>query len=197
MSIHNFYDSDTTDQIAQQMLGMLLTYESPIGMVGGRIVETEAYMGELDSAAHAFQGRRTSSNEPLYGPAGTVYIYSIHGRYLLDVATQERDVPQGILIRAIQPTIGQEIMYRNRPKFGVELTNGPGKLMSALGIADKTMNFEIIGDGKLNIEVNNRLMPRQISSSGRIGVSDGEWTDKPLRYYVRHNPFVSGIKNQQ
>ncbi|WP_268912402.1 DNA-3-methyladenine glycosylase [Lentilactobacillus sp. SPB1-3] len=197
MSSHNFYDSDTTDQLAQQMLGMLLTYESPNGLVGGRIVETEAYMGEQDSAAHAFQGKRTASNEPLYGPAGTVYIYSIHGKYLLDVATQGPDVPQGILIRAIEPTIGQEIMYRNRPRPGAELTNGPGKLMAALGIAEKTMNFEIIGEGKLNIDVHDRWQPRRVQKSGRIGVSIGEWTDRPLRYYVRHNPYVSGIKRNE
>lgn len=193
MTIHNFYDSDTTDQIAKKMLGTLLTYDSPNGLVGGRIVETEAYMGERDSAAHAFNGKRTASNEPLYGPPGTIYIYSIHGRYLLDVATQAKDVPQGVLIRAIQPTIGQEIMYHNRPKYGVELTNGPGKLMGALGIEDKLMNFQIIGDDKLKIDIDNRLEPRQIKTSGRIGVSKGDWTDKPLRYYVSHNPYVSGL----
>ncbi|WP_283679035.1 DNA-3-methyladenine glycosylase [Lentilactobacillus sp. Marseille-Q4993] len=180
------------------MLGTLLTYESPKGLVGGRIVEAEAYMGTPDSAAHAFGGKRTASNEPLYGPPGTVYIYSIHGRYLLDVAAQAKDEPQGILIRAIQPTIGYEIMLENRKKPGANLTNGPGKLMEALGISDKKMNFEIIGDGKLKIDLNNRLIPRRIKASNRIGVENqGDWATKPLRFYVAGNPYVSMIKRSE
>ncbi|EHO52175.1 DNA-3-methyladenine glycosylase [Lentilactobacillus kisonensis F0435] len=176
---------------------MLLTYDSPKGRVGGWIVEAEAYMGQKDSAAHAFKGRRTASNEPLYGPPGTVYIYSIHGRYLLDVAAQEKDVPQGILIRAIQPTIGEGIMLTNRKKPGVSLTNGPGKLMEAFGIADKKMNFEIFGDGRLKIDKQQRKMPATIASSNRIGVANqGDWATKPLRYFVKGNPYVSGIRKR-
>lgn len=192
-----FYSSDTTDEISKQILGMLLTYDSPKGLVGGRIVETEAYMGQEDSAAHAFKGRRTHSNDPLYGPPGTVYIYSIHGRYLLDVAAQEKDVPQGILIRAIEPTIGLPIMEANRTKHGVDLTNGPGKLMEALGIADKKMNMEIFGDSKLDIHQDDKKIPAQIEESNRIGVANqGAWATKPLRYFVKGNPYVSGIKKR-
>lgn len=192
-----FYSSSTTDQISKQMLGMLLTYDSPKGRVGGWIVETEAYMGQKDSAAHAFKGRRTASNEPLYGPPGTVYIYSIHGRYLLDVAAQEKDTPQGVLIRAIEPTIGLDIMEHNRTRHGVDLTNGPGKLMEAFGINDKTMNMEIFGDSKLNIHQRDKKTPALIEESNRIGVANqGSWATKPLRYFVKGNPYVSGIKKR-
>lgn len=192
-----FYSSSTTDQISREMLGMLLTYDSPKGLVGGWIVETEAYMGQKDSAAHAFKGRRTASNEPLYGPPGTVYIYSIHGRYLLDVAAQEKDVPQGVLIRAVEPTIGLDIMEQNRTKHGVDLTNGPGKLMEAFGIADKKMNMEIFGDSKLNIHQQDKKIPAHIEESNRIGVANqGTWATKPLRYFVKGNPYVSGIKKR-
>ncbi len=192
-----FYASAPTDQVAQLMLGMLLTYESPAGLVGGRIVETEAYMGQKDSAAHAFKGRRTASNEPLYGPPGTVYIYSIHGRYLLDVAAQQKDVPQGVLIRAVEPTIGLNIMMKNRQKFGVDLTNGPGKLMEAFGISDKKMNFEIFGDSRLNINQHDKKIPAEIATSNRIGVANqGDWAVKPLRYFVKGNPYVSGIRKR-
>lgn len=193
-----FYASAPTNQIAKEMLGMLLTYDSPKGMVGGWIVETEAYMGQKDSAAHAFGGRRTASNEPLYGPPGTVYIYSIHGRYLLDVAAQEKDVPQGVLIRAVEPTIGQKIMLANRKKHGFDLTNGPGKLMEAFGIADKEMNFEIFGDhSKLAIDQQRKKAPAQIETSNRIGVANqGDWATRPLRYFVKGNPYVSGIKKR-
>ncbi|MDH5107855.1 DNA-3-methyladenine glycosylase [Lentilactobacillus kefiri] len=192
-----FYSSITTDQISREMLGMLLTYDSPKGLVGGWIVETEAYMGQKDSAAHAFKGRRTASNEPLYGPPGTVYIYSIHGRYLLDVAAQEKDIPQGVLIRAVEPTIGLDIMEQNRTKHGVDLTNGPGKLMEAFGIADKKMNMEIFGDSKLNIHQQDKKIPAHIEESNRIGVANqGTWATKPLRYFVKGNPYVSGIKKR-
>lgn len=192
-----FYASAPTDQIAQKMLGMLLTYQSPQGLVGGWIVETEAYMGQLDSAAHAFKGRRTASNEPLYGPPGTVYIYSIHGRYLLDVAAQPKDVPQGVLIRAVEPFVGQEIMMKNRTKTGWDLTNGPGKLMEAFGISDKKMNFEIFGDSKLNIDQHRKKTPKKIGVSNRVGVSNqGDWAVKPLRYFVAGNPYVSGMKKR-
>ncbi|MFD1125722.1 DNA-3-methyladenine glycosylase [Lentilactobacillus raoultii] len=192
-----FYASAPTDQIAQKMLGMLLTYQSPKGLVGGWIVETEAYMGQLDSAAHAFKGRRTASNEPLYGPPGTVYIYSIHGRYLLDVAAQPKDVPQGVLIRAVEPFVGQEIMMKNRTKTGWDLTNGPGKLMEAFGISDKKMNFEIFGDSKLNIDQHRKKTPKKIGVSNRVGVSNqGDWAVKPLRYFVAGNPYVSGMKKR-
>lgn len=177
---------------------MLLTYQSPKGLVGGWIVETEAYLGQLDSAAHAFKGRRTASNEPLYGPPGTVYIYSIHGRYLLDVAAQAKDVPQGVLIRAVEPFIGKEIMLKNRAKTGFDLTNGPGKLMEAFGISDKKMNFEIFGDNsKLDIHKHRKKIPQMIETSNRIGVSNqGDWAGKPLRYFVKGNPFVSGMKKR-
>lgn len=192
-----FYASAPTGQLTKAILGMLLTYDSPKGRVGGWIVEAEAYMGQQDSAAHAFKGRRTASNEPLYGPPGTVYIYSIHGRYLLDVAAQEQDVPQGILIRAIQPTIGEDIMLTNRDKFGVNLTNGPGKLMEAFGIDDKKMNFEIFGDCQLNIDKQTQKIPAAIEASNRIGVANqGDWATKPLRYFVKGNPYVSGIKKR-
>ncbi len=192
-----FYSSSTTDQISREMLGMLLTYDSPKGLVGGWIVETEAYMGQKDSAAHAFKGRRTASNEPLYGPPGTVYIYSIHGRYLLDVAAQEKDIPQGVLIRAVEPIIGLDIMEQNRTKHGVDLTNGPGKLMEAFGIADKKMNMEIFGDSKLNIHQQDKKIPAHIEESNRIGVANqGTWATKPLRYFVKGNPYVSGIKKR-
>ncbi|EEI19499.1 Putative 3-methyladenine DNA glycosylase [Lentilactobacillus hilgardii] len=199
MSISDpFYASASTDKVAQEMLGMLLTYNSPKGVVGGWIVETEAYMGQKDSAAHAFKGRRTASNEPLYGPPGTVYIYSIHGRYLLDVAAQQKDIPQGVLIRAVEPFIGKGIMLKNRSKSGFDLTNGPGKLMEAFGISDKKMNFEIFGDGNLDIHQNRKKIPKAIETSNRVGVSNqGDWASKPLRYFVKGNPFVSGIKKRE
>ncbi len=193
----SFYSEGTTEQIARDMLGMLLIYDSNKGKMGGLIVETEAYLGQQDSAAHAFKGRRSPSIEPLYGPPGTVYIFSTHGGYCLNVATQAKDIPQGILIRGIQPTIGINLMKENRKKTGPELTNGPAKLMQAFGISDKKMNFEIFGQSKLDIVQQTGKRPKKIIETKRVGVSkEGDWAGKPFRYYVSGNPYVSGIRKR-
>ncbi|MCF6515455.1 DNA-3-methyladenine glycosylase [Lactobacillus sp. S2-2] len=189
-----FYSNDKTENIAKKLLGMTLTYKSAQGLVGGIIVETEAYLGHKDSAAHVYNGKRTPSNEPLYSNPGAIYIYSIHGRYLLDIVTQAKETPEGILIRAIEPTIGKDIMEQNRLKHGYDLTNGPGKLMEALNIQDKKMNYQIINSGNLCINSDNHL-PAKIDESSRIGVSDkGDWTNAKLRFSVNGNPYVSNMK---
>lgn len=91
-----FFREGTTDQIAQKLLGTTLNYRNPDGQLfSGLIVETEAYLGELDSAAHAFKGRHTAANDPLYGPAGTIYIYSIYGHYLFDVVLKKQGCHKG------------------------------------------------------------------------------------------------------
>ncbi len=135
--LRKFFSEGTTDEITKKLLGKLLVYNSPQGLMSGYITEAEAYLGAKDSAAHAYQGKRTPSNEALYGYPGTVYIYSIHSRLCLDIATQAKDTPEGILIRGIEPYQGIKWMERNRSKHGYNLTNGPGKLMQALGIEDK------------------------------------------------------------
>lgn len=196
--LRRFFNEGTTDEITKRMLGTLLVYHSPKGLMSGYITEAEAYLGQKDSAAHAYQGKRTPSNEALYGVPGTIYIYSIHGRLCLDVAAQAKDVPEGILIRGIEPYQGIDLMKANRPKSGFELTNGPGKLMDALGIYDKDMNLIELGDTDLDLDVDNVKVPKKIVESGRIGVSDrGTWTDKPYRFYVKGNPYVSKLPKRE
>ena len=193
-----FYRDGTTDQIAQNLLGTTLKYQAPTGQLfSGLIVETEAYLGELDSAAHAFNGRHTASNDPLYGPAGTIYIYSIYGHYLFDVATQPAGIPQGVLVRAIQPEEGAEQMMLNRQQTGYTVTNGPGKVMAALGIHDFDLNGQLAAQPPLWIDLSQRKIPQQIVTSARIGVENqGDWAAKPYRFFVGGNPYVSKIRKR-
>ncbi|MGF7437470.1 DNA-3-methyladenine glycosylase [Lentilactobacillus senioris] len=194
-----FFREGTTDQIAQKLLGTTLNYRNPDGQLfSGLIVETEAYLGELDSAAHAFKGRHTAANDPLYGPAGTIYIYSIYGHYLFDVATQEAGVPQGVLIRAIQPTVGIEQMQINRHQTGYNLTNGPGKVMAAFGIHDLNLNGRLAQQPPLWIDYSHPKQPQAIIASARIGVENqGDWASKPYRFLVGGNPYVSKIRKRE
>lgn len=193
MNIENFFANGTTDIITQNLLGHELLYQSSQGLVGGLIVEAESYMGIKDSAAHSFQGRRSPSNEALYGPAGTIYIYSIYGHYMFDIATQAAGEPQGILIRALQPTEGKKIMEQNRHLNGYNLTNGPGKLMAALGINSFTLNQQLLSKSPLSVSPHRIKNPYQIIAAPRVNVSEGAWQNLPLRFYVAGNPYVSGI----
>ncbi len=192
MTIENFFANATTDIITQNLLGHELLYQSPQGVVGGLIVEAESYMGIKDSAAHSFQGRRSPSNEALYGSAGTIYIYSIYGHYMFDIATQAAGEPQGILIRALQPTQGEKIMEQNRHLNGYNLTNGPGKLMAALGINSFALNQQLLSQSPLSISPQRKKEPRRIIAAPRVNVSAGAWQNRPLRFYVAGNPYVSG-----
>lgn len=193
---NEFFNNRSTASIAQTLLGKLLLYNSPIGQVGGYIVEAEAYLGKDDPGAHAYQGKHGRANDPLYGEAGIVYIYTIRGFYAFDVVTQDVGEPQGVLIRGIEPAIGETIMRQNRPRPAFELSNGPGKLMQALNIHDKKMNYQHFADSSIKIIENNCKIPRQITSSPRIGVrTTAEWSDR-YRFYVAGNPYVSKMRKR-
>lgn len=196
----SFFTNRPTPEIAQDLLGRLLIYHGPQGIVSGYIVETEAYLGQADSAAHAFKGRRTAFTEPLYGEPGTIYIYQLHMQYMFDIAVQDKDVPQGVLIRAIQPADGLGIMQDNRPVDGVNITNGPGKLMQALGIQSKEMNMQSLETADITIALDDQLKkhPQEILESARIGVNaNGATGQHPYRFYVAHNPYVSQMKKRE
>jgi len=192
-----FFSGEPTELIASKLLGKTLRYQTNQGVMSGYITEAEAYLGQNDSAAHAFQGKRTPSNEALYRDPGTIYIYSIHGRYMFDIATQEAGVPQGILVRGLEPVDGIELMRQNRSREGYELTNGPGKLMQALGIQDKSLNLISLDEAPLTIQLTGKI-PAKVGESSRIGVSqNGNGTLLPLRYFVAGNPYVSGMRKRE
>lgn len=194
----SFFTNRPTQAIARDLLGTHLLYSGKQGILGGLIVEAEAYVGANDTAAHAYNGRRTPFSEPLYHGPGTIYIYQLRGFFLFDIVTQAVDQPQGVLIRAIEPTHGIEQMRFNRPKPGVELTNGPGKLMDALGIHDKQLTFENVADAPLMIDLAHRRHPKSIVTAPRIGVNSKAASGQlPYRYYVAGNSYVSGLPKHQ
>src|SRR4051812_48169595 len=131
----SFYDRPT-ELVARELLGMILESASPDGVASGRIVETEAYLGEHDLACHAAAGR-TARTEPLYGEPGIAYVYFIYGvHWCVNAVTRDAGLPSAVLIRALEPLDGIELMRRRRPaaRRDLDLTNGPGKLCQALAI---------------------------------------------------------------
>nr|WP_252902619.1 DNA-3-methyladenine glycosylase [Paucilactobacillus hokkaidonensis] len=193
----SFYTNRETTAIAKDLLGKVLSYRSEQGVVSGYIVETEAYLGQQDSAAHAFNGRRTAFTEALYGQPGTIYIYQLRQQYMFDVVVQDEGNPQGVLIRGIEPLLGRSIMLRNRVIDGVNLTNGPGKLMQAFGIQSKQMNMQLLENADLTVKLTTDHYPAQIAASTRIGVNaNGATGLQPYRFYVAHNPYVSRMKKK-
>ncbi|MGQ5709984.1 DNA-3-methyladenine glycosylase [Lactobacillus sp. PSON] len=202
MDYSTYFSNQPTETIAQDLLGRPLYFDNGKEILGGYIVETEAYLGKKDRAAHSYNGRRSPANEGLYGKAGTLYIYSQRQYFFFDVATQEKDEPQGILIRAIEPSLGINTMIKNRSgKSGPLLTNGPGKMMQALGITSRKWDLHFLDDSPFTIDLNDKhkKIPQEIIPSARIGInqSNPEWASKKLRFFVKGNPYVSKMKKRE
>lgn len=190
-----FFNNNTTEVIAKKLLGMYLEHETDIGVLAGYIVDTEAYLGPDDQAAHSFGLRKTPRLEAMYDQLGTIYLYTMHTHLLLNIVTQERGIPQGVMIRGLEPIKGIEQMEKNRGnKQGAELTNGPGKLVEALGVKKELYGASIFSS-KLTLVPHKGRTPKKILSLPRIGIPNkGIWTDLPLRYAVAGNPFISKQK---
>ena len=172
------------------MLGTILECETSEGTTSGIIVETEAYLGEHDEACHAVVGR-TSRTDPLYGPPGNSYVYFIYGMYwCFNAVTREEGLPSAVLVRALEPLEGIELMQSRRPRARklVDLTNGPGKLCSALGITG-SMSAKPLQRGPLRIREGERVPNNRVRVTTRIGITRA--ADWPMRWIVDGNPFVS------
>ncbi|MES2854937.1 MAG: DNA-3-methyladenine glycosylase [Bdellovibrionota bacterium] len=191
-----FYRRDT-ELVARELLGKTLVRVLKSGeRVSGRIVETEAYLGAKDLAAHSSGGLRTARTESMFLAGGHAYVYLIYGmHYCFNVVTREKGEPQAVLIRALEPVDGIDFMYqRRRVKKETDLASGPGKLCEALQI-DKSFDRLSLRSDSLFIENATGLSSRNIVSSPRIGVDyAGEAAQWPLRFYERGNPNVSGFK---
>jgi DNA-3-methyladenine glycosylase len=172
------------------MLGTVLECETEDGLASGIIVETEAYLGEHDLACHAAAGR-TARTEALYGPPGTSYVYFIYGMYwCFNAVTREVDLPSAVLVRALEPLEGIPLMHKRRPRIknDVDLTNGPGKLCTALGI-DGSLSAKPLQKRPLRIREGERVPDDKVEITTRIGIT--KCADWPLRWIVRGNRFVS------
>jgi len=181
----------STEEIARELLGYLLINESNEGATSGWIVETEAYIGVKDAAAHSYNGKNTPRIKALFQDPGTIYTYQMHTQTLLNVVTQEAGIPQAVLIRAIEPVMGGELMEKRRNKSDIERTNGPGKLTKAMGITKEAYGSSI-EEPPVYIDFSRKKIPFEIEASSRIGIHNkGKWTDAPLRYTVKGNPYIS------
>lgn len=192
-----FFTNRPTKNIAKDLLGRMLVYDGPEGKLGGWIVETEAYLGVNDTASHAYGGRHTNYSKSLYGRPGDLYIYQIRSHYCVDIVVQDEGEPQGILIRAIEPAINLALMKKHRSQTGVAISNGPGKLMMALGVQSRELDGQPMETSPLKIDLTKRQIPQKIAVSARIGVNlkqkDG---NDPNRFYVARNPYVSGMRKR-
>ena len=193
-----FYTGADTLQIARDLLGKTLVVPTASGTrVSGKIVETEAYLGIEDKAAHSFNNRRTTRTETMFAVGGTVYIFFIYGMYYqFNIVAGNIGVPHAILIRAVEPLENVEKMRERRGRMKDQnLTSGPGKLCLALGI-DKTFNNEDLTGDKVWLETGVKIPNAEIASGKRIGIDYAEeYAEKPWRFWVKENEFVSRKSN--
>ena len=191
-----FYTRANVLTVARELLGKLLVVPSASGKrVSGRIVEVEAYRGPQDRAAHSYGGRRTKRTETMYGIGGTAYVFFVYGMYnQFNVVTNAVDVPHAILIRAVEPVEGIDLMRKRRHgQPDHNLTNGPGKLCLALGI-DRKLDAADLRGNRVWLEAAETISRSQIASGPRVGIDYAEeWKDKPWRFWIKDNPSVSRI----
>ena len=165
----NYFNTETTENIAQYLLGMYLEHETPEGKLGGYIVDCEAYLGPDDEAAHSYGMRDTPRVRAMYEKPGTIYLYTMHTHLILNMITQPIGMPQGVMIRGFEPVEGIEQMGITRDLYG-----------------------ESIFSSSLHLVPEKRRLPKEIMALPRIGIPNkGLWTEKLLRFVVRGNPYIT------
>jgi len=177
--------------VAKDLIGKVLVHKFDNKILSGIIVETEAYTGKNDPASHSFIGK-TKRNEVMFEEGGKSYVYFTYGNhYCFNVVTGKKDRGNAVLIRAVQPLEGIDIMRKNRGTDDMyNLTSGPGKLAQALGIDKKLYGADLTGDIIYLTESGNAGKIR-ISRSKRIGISKN--TEKLYRFFAKDNPYVSKV----
>ncbi|MBR2518278.1 MAG: DNA-3-methyladenine glycosylase [Selenomonadaceae bacterium] len=176
--------------VARELIGKKIVTNLPEGLTGGIIVETEAYMGTRDAAAHSYRGK-TERTKIFFGAGGFVYVYLIYGMHLCtNVVANVEDVPEAVLIRALEPTDGIELMKIRRGKKNLrELCSGPGKLSQALGVTKNFYGADLCGE---EIFIETTDFQTEISATKRINVDyAGEAANFPWRFIAAGNKFLS------
>mgnify|MGYP000880804395 CR=1 FL=1 len=172
---------------AKRLLGCELIRTFGDGQARVRIVETEAY-DQTDAASHSYNGR-TQRTDVMFGPAGHLYVYFTYGmHYCMNVVVGPEHYGAAVLIRAVEPIEGEELLSERRPKQGIDLTNGPAKLCQALGV-DKRMNGHDLAKSPLKLELKPQLVDKDITTATRVGISKA--ADEPWRFYITHNSYIS------
>ena len=182
----SFYSRDPAI-VAQELLGKILVRKLDNKILSGKIVETEAYYADKDPASRAYK-THTNFAQLMRDEPGRTFIYMVHNNWLLNFVTMPKGTAAAVLIRAIEPLEGIEIMKRNRKFDGYQLTNGPGKLTKALGITKELSGIGIVNENSELIVVDSQAK-FDIGKSNRIGVTKD--LKRKLRFYIKENPFVS------
>ena len=180
-------------QVAPELLGKLLVHETAEGTAAGMIVEAEAYAGPDDDGAHSFGGRRTERTRIQYGEGGFAYVFGIYGmHWCFNAVTNGRDKPEVVLIRALEPVQGIELMKKRRQTEKTEaLCSGPGKLCAALGISRAQYGLDLCSH-PLYISEYRDIPAEEILLSPRINIDYAEnYRDKLWRCYIKSNRCVS------
>ena len=196
-----FFNADPR-KVARSLLGKLLIRKTACGILAGRVVETEAYLGAGDAAAHAVAGR-TARNFVLFGPPGYAYVYLIYGNhYCLNVSCLPDGVPGGVLFRALEPVAGIEAMARARgievgsggdlkPDEMKKISSGPGRMSEAFGVTRDRDNGKSLVSAKSDLQlVDDGYRVRRVMVTPRIGITKS--AEQALRYFIAGNRFVSG-----
>lgn len=191
----SFYERDPA-QVARELVGAILVREQDGALLGGRIVETEAYLSQRDPACHASRGK-TRKNQTMFGPPGCAYVYMIHARWCLNAVTEPEATASAVLIRAIAPLFGVEAMRRNRPVAKLrDLCRGPARLCQALAVSRKEDGADLTLGAGLWIAAGSALAGRaepdlgRVLRSRRIGIRQA--AERLLRFFASGNVHVSG-----
>ncbi len=182
-----FYNRSTL-KVAKELLGKYLIVQKDGHFLSGKIVETEAYIGFKDPASHAYRGM-TPRNKVMFGDPGYAYVYITYGmHHCLNLVTEKKGYPAAVLIRALEPSDGIELIKKRRGRQKLkDLTSGPAKLCQALDI-DRNLNGADLCSDIIYVENRGKVVKR-ISSSSRIGIKEGK--KKNWRFYIKDNEFVS------
>ncbi len=191
-----FYNRADVVNIARELLGKVLVTQWDGVVTSGRIVETEAYRGITDKASHAWSGRRTRRTEVMYDDGGKGYVYLCYGiHHLFNVVTNVKETPHAVLIRAIEPLEGINIMLQRTGKKKPDrtLTSGPGNVSKALGLLVSHSGISLLEEAVFIADDGYVLKKRDIIATPRIGVDyAGEDALLPYRFFIRDNVYVSG-----
>lgn len=192
----SFYNRKDVLLIAKELLGKIIVTELEGKITSGRIVETEAYIGLTDRASHSFGGRRTFKNEHMYSPPGTAYVYICYGMHqMFNIVTNKKGIPDAVLIRAVEPIKGIDIMLQRTGKKTLDktLTRGPGNVGKALGIFKKHSGLFLLNKEIYLADDGSIITGAETGTSKRIGVEGaGDAALLPYRFYVKGNKYVSG-----
>lgn len=192
----SFYDRPNVVKIARELLGKIIVTMLDGKFTAGRIVETEAYNGAVDKASHAYGNRRTARTEVMFGRPGTAYVYLCYGiHHLFNVVTNKEGTPHAVLVRALEPIHGIDVMLDRTRKQVLDntLTRGPGNVSKALGIFTHHTGLDLLQSDVRIVQDQFKVKKSAIGITARIGVDyAGEDALLPYRFIVSGNSYVSG-----